>query len=76
MRAPMQTIRGFIRPIVADAVRVAKSHGPARSTDGTPRNDETLLDFLAQSLDGTSLPYLAHVSQSRNLGGRSKDYRR
>ncbi|KAI5450415.1 Protein kinase alk2 [Naganishia albida] len=51
MKAPMQTIRGFIRPIVADAVRIAESHRPARSTDGHPRNNETLLDFLAQSLD-------------------------
>ncbi|KAJ9114897.1 hypothetical protein QFC20_001270 [Naganishia adeliensis] len=51
----MQTIRGFIRPIVAKAIRNAKarSQGDAPfSADGSTDGEQTLLDFLARLLDG------------------------
>lgn len=57
MEAPMKTIRSFIRPIVASAIRNknARVAGvPQRTRDevDNARGEETLLDYLAQLLDG------------------------
>lgn len=65
MKAPMQTIRSFIRPIVAKAIRNAKARrqdDAPSSADGSMDGEQTLLDYLAQLLDGTCVVTLASRS--------------